>query len=366
VDGERALDDFAPGTTTDDLALPAGTYSVAVFPADAADGSGTPVIGPVDLAVPASGNVSAIAHLGADGTPTITPFVNDTAAAADGQGRLVVRHTAAAPAVDVLAGGQPVFSGLTNPNEDSADLPAGTGQRLGGRSRHHGAGDRPCGRAGDRRPGDDRLRDRLPGGQHADVLVQTVPLGGGDAAPAGVPAGSGGLVDQGGVPAAVLLAGASASRRADRWHGAGPGPPPGLVHRPPRSARRRTRETRCPGARRRPPAGHRRPRRWLLLHGGDDVRRDGSAARCAAPAPPTAPAPPAPGAGAGAPPAAPVRSTASARLADVVDPRDPPVEVRFAGRARPLDAVGPGRRPPGRRAGGRPARRLVRPRTAAR
>jgi hypothetical protein len=33
-------------------------------------------------------------------------------------------------------------------------------------------------------------------------------------------------------------------------------------------------------------------------------------------------------------------STASARLADVVDPRDPPVEVRFAARAAPLDAVG--------------------------
>ena len=39
-----------------------------------------------------------------------------------------------------------------------------------------------------------------------DVLVQTVPLAGGDAAPAGVPAGSGDLVDQGGLPNPVLLA----------------------------------------------------------------------------------------------------------------------------------------------------------------
>ena len=37
-----------------------------------------------------------------------------------------MRHTAAAPAVDVLAGGEPVFTDLTNPNEASADLPAGT------------------------------------------------------------------------------------------------------------------------------------------------------------------------------------------------------------------------------------------------
>jgi hypothetical protein len=206
VNGERALDDFAPGTTTDDLALAAGSYSVAVFPADAADDSGEAVIGPVDLAVPASGNVSAIAHLGADGAPTITPFVNDTSAAAAGQGRVVVRHTAAAPAVDVLAGGQPVFSGLTNPNEDSADLPAGTISAS-------------VAAAGTTEPVIGPADVPVTAGQATivyaigsladstlDVLVQTVPLAGGDDAPAGVPAGSGGLVDQGGLPTSVLLA----------------------------------------------------------------------------------------------------------------------------------------------------------------
>lgn len=125
VNGERALDDFAPSTITDDLALPAGSYEVAVFPADAADDSGTPVIS-ATLQVPAAGNVSAIAHLDASGTPTITPFVNDVSATPAGQGRLVVRHTAAAPAVDVLAAGSPVFTNLANPQEASAELPAGT------------------------------------------------------------------------------------------------------------------------------------------------------------------------------------------------------------------------------------------------
>jgi hypothetical protein len=206
VDGERALDDFAPGTTTDNLALPAGTYSVAVFPADAADDSGQAVIGPVDLAVPASGNVSAIAHLGADGAPTITPFVNDTAAAAEGQGRVVVRHTAAAPAVDVLVGGQPVFSGLTNPNEDSADLPAGTVSAsvaaAGTTEPVIGPADVPV------TAGQATIVYAIGSLEDStlDVLVQTVPLAGGDAAPAGVPAGSGGLVDQGGLPTSVLLA----------------------------------------------------------------------------------------------------------------------------------------------------------------
>ena len=48
------------------------------------------------------------------------------AAVPAGQARLIVRHTAAAPAVDVLAGGSAVISGLTNPNEKALEVPAGT------------------------------------------------------------------------------------------------------------------------------------------------------------------------------------------------------------------------------------------------
>ena len=43
-----------------------------------------------------------------------------------GKARLVVRHTAAAPAVDVLAGGAPVVKNLTNPNQKALVVPAGT------------------------------------------------------------------------------------------------------------------------------------------------------------------------------------------------------------------------------------------------
>jgi hypothetical protein len=216
VNGERALDDFAPGTVTDDLALPAGSYSVAVFAADAADASGTPVIGPVDLAVPASGNVSAIAHLGADGTPTITPFVNDTAAAPAGQGRVVVRHTAAAPAVDVLVGGQAALTNLTNPNEQSAELPVGTISAsvaaTGTTEPVIGPADVPV------VAGQATIVYAIGSLEDSslEVLVQTVALDGGAVegagggagaeAPAGVPAGSGGLVDSSSVPMALVLA----------------------------------------------------------------------------------------------------------------------------------------------------------------
>ena len=44
ANGERLLDDFQPGTLTDPLQLPAGSYDLAIFPADAADGSGTPLL----------------------------------------------------------------------------------------------------------------------------------------------------------------------------------------------------------------------------------------------------------------------------------------------------------------------------------
>jgi hypothetical protein len=79
-----------------------------------------------DVALPASGNYTVIAHLDAEGTPTLGVFENDTSAIEAGNGRLIVRHTAAAPAVDVKANGDVAFSNLTNGNEAKADLPAGT------------------------------------------------------------------------------------------------------------------------------------------------------------------------------------------------------------------------------------------------
>ncbi len=126
ANGERLLDNFEPGTLTDPLQLPAGSYDLAVFPADAADGSGTPLLSANGVAVPAGANATVVAHLKEDGSPVLTPFVNDTSAVPAGQARVTVRHTAAAPAVDVRAGGSPVISGLTNPNEESLTVPAGT------------------------------------------------------------------------------------------------------------------------------------------------------------------------------------------------------------------------------------------------
>jgi len=125
VNNALTLDDFEPGDLAGPLDLPAGTYSVAITAADAADAS-APAIGPVDLTLSAGGNYTAVAHLTEAGQPGATLFTNDVTPTAAGEGRLTVRHTAAAPTVDVLAGGSAVISGLTHPNEKVLNLPAGT------------------------------------------------------------------------------------------------------------------------------------------------------------------------------------------------------------------------------------------------
>ena len=124
VNGTLTLEDFAPDTVTAPLQLPAGTYQIAIRPANAAADSAPVLAGSATL--PAGANASIVAHLDASGQPKLTVFVNDTSPLAAGNARLVVRHTAAAPAVDVLANGKPAFTNLTNPNEAKADLPAGT------------------------------------------------------------------------------------------------------------------------------------------------------------------------------------------------------------------------------------------------
>ena len=104
ANGKAALTGFKPGEVAGPLSLPAGSYDVAIRKAgDAA--TAAPAI-EKKLTLPAGANVSLVAHLSATGTPTLTAFANPVGGLADGKARLVVRHTAAAPAVDVLAGAQ--------------------------------------------------------------------------------------------------------------------------------------------------------------------------------------------------------------------------------------------------------------------
>jgi hypothetical protein len=202
ADGEPLIEGFAPGDSFGPTELPADDYEITVFPAGE-DPEGDPAIA-ADVTVPAGVNATAIAHLDADGAPTLSVFVNDTSQIPAGDARLVVRHTAAFGPVDVLANDDPVIEGLTNPNEsDALEVPADSY-------------DVAVTAAGD--PGTEALRADLaleegtayfvhaigdPGEDTFDVLVQTID--GLHTAPAEVHTGSGGLVAESGsaVPAAA-------------------------------------------------------------------------------------------------------------------------------------------------------------------
>lgn len=126
ANGEELIPDFEPGTLSDPLMLPAGSYDLQVFADGETPDSADPAIEANGIEVPAGANATVVAHLDADGDPRLSLFANDTSATAAGESRLTVRHTAAAPAVDVRADGSVLFSNLSNADEASADVTAGT------------------------------------------------------------------------------------------------------------------------------------------------------------------------------------------------------------------------------------------------
>jgi hypothetical protein len=202
VDGASALSNFTPGTVAGPLELPAGSHEVKVFPASDTQGTGAPVLS-ATADLQAGQNVSLVAHLNADGAPAITPFANDVSAVAAGEARLVVRHTAAAPAVDVRANGAVAFANLTNPNQVAADLPAGT---ISADVVLAGTTTVALG------PADVTLNEGTStivyaigsaSASNLSLVVQTI--GGLHSAPGSVPAGSAGLADEDGAPVALLM-----------------------------------------------------------------------------------------------------------------------------------------------------------------
>lgn len=203
VNDELTLDDFQPGDLAGPLDLAPGTYSVAITAPDATDTS-SPVIGPVDLPLEADGSYTAVAHLDAAGQPTATLFTNDTSPTAPGEGRLTVRHVAAAPAVDVLAGGQAVVSGLENPDESVLNLPAST---VSATIAEAGTTDPVLG------PADLTVAEGVNTIAYAwgsleagNLALATQTVEGLHSAPSGVPAGTSGLADTSGTFTAAAIA----------------------------------------------------------------------------------------------------------------------------------------------------------------
>lgn len=81
--------------------IPAGTQRLAVHYPATGTCSSAAVIGPAAVPFAAGEQATIIAHLGANGAPTASKFLNNLSATGEGRARVLVHHTANAPAVDV-------------------------------------------------------------------------------------------------------------------------------------------------------------------------------------------------------------------------------------------------------------------------
>ena len=123
VNDALTLPGFTYGTVTDPLTLPAGDYDIDIRGAGA-DASSDPVLTEL-VTLPAGANATIEANLDGSGNPGISVWVNDISTIAAGNGRVTVRHTAAAPNVDILANDGALFADVPNGAEGVADVPAG-------------------------------------------------------------------------------------------------------------------------------------------------------------------------------------------------------------------------------------------------
>ena len=123
VDGELLLSGFEPKEATDPMALPPGTYGVEIR--NAGDPKSSEPALAAELKVPPGRNLSVVAHLNETGEPTVSVFDNEVARIAAGKARLLVRHQAAAPPVEVDANGDSLFT-VASGEQVERSLPAST------------------------------------------------------------------------------------------------------------------------------------------------------------------------------------------------------------------------------------------------
>jgi hypothetical protein len=109
IDGATAIPDFAPGTVIKGVVVPAGEHEFKIVAPDG-DCTGAGILEAVaDLR--ADKNYTVVANLNESGDPNLKLFRNNVRPVAEGTSRLTVRHTAAAPAVNVWANGALLIGG---------------------------------------------------------------------------------------------------------------------------------------------------------------------------------------------------------------------------------------------------------------
>ena len=125
VNGDLTLEDFEFGTVAGPLTLPAGTYDLEVYPADADPSSSDPALaGSTDL--PGGAYATIAAYLEEGGSPALGVFVENNSPTDAGNARITARHLADFGAVDILANDAAVWEGVTNGVGADTDVPADT------------------------------------------------------------------------------------------------------------------------------------------------------------------------------------------------------------------------------------------------
>ena len=129
-DGTKVFDGVTFPTVVGPLSVKPGIYRIQVRV------TGTPLVLTRWTYISPGENVSAVAYLtdsGRLGNPSGKPapqlgiFTNDVSSSPGaGKARVIVRHLADAPAVDVLAGGGTLINALANPGSAAGVVPAGT------------------------------------------------------------------------------------------------------------------------------------------------------------------------------------------------------------------------------------------------
>jgi hypothetical protein len=124
VDGAEAISDFSFGDVVSGVPVASGLHTFKIVAA-ADDCTATGILVAVDVQLAEDKDYTAIAYLEADGTPALGLYKNPAKPTAEGNARLVVRHNAAAPAVDVWANGAPLVADFENGETAKANVPEG-------------------------------------------------------------------------------------------------------------------------------------------------------------------------------------------------------------------------------------------------
>lgn len=119
------VDDLEAVTLDGPLEITPGDVELTALISDS-EGGDAATLGPALATIGDGEHLSVVAYLTEEGVPALTTFTDDVGPVelADG-GRLLARHVAAAPAVDILFTGEPQFTSLTNGVDAAVEVPAG-------------------------------------------------------------------------------------------------------------------------------------------------------------------------------------------------------------------------------------------------